>query len=247
MKNDFVKNNERSTLLNLCQTLPCVEAYIKQIVGKDPRAIDRLNRVKRMELQSVLKLRKMMMSTSFAQNREEVKTLEGFNRRMLDLSRRLIHTTSDMCREMARYTDGQGGQATGWMHFVYDGEQSVRCLANDSLYRSDFNYMIALNSRILETEPSLIPDLMTVKAVCDQMHPVELDDHEISQWSVPMICADPSMGGLNLGYMRRIIPCSVLSYLSANSPFSLPDLVRMDGFVGEVDAGKDRTVIRQAA
>ena len=205
------------------KSLTNIESAIIGLVGDDIDSYN-LHRLSPQEIETVEELladRKQILNEEFRPTEENMARFRAVNQRLYELTLSLhsrvkkMESKSSVINDCPDFDDDC--EIEGWLHYIFDGPDSVLSLYDDNYYGSRFTLMIKTLYELYEEKSR--QDIESVRPGS-----TPLDDGV--SWDEPPYRDKPEF--------QDIIICHAVHDLTNHKAYSIPDLLRLNDFWCEV-------------
>ena len=205
------------------KSLTNIESAIIGLVGDDIDSYN-LHRLSPQEIETVEELladRKQILNEEFRPTEENMARFRAVNQRLYELTLSLhsrvkkMESKSSVINDCPDFDDDC--EIEGWLHYIFDGPDSVLSLYDDNYYGSRFTLMIKTLYELYEEKGQ--QDIESV-------HPGSTPLDDGVSWNEPPYWDKPDF--------QDIIICHAVHDLTNHKAYSIPDLLRLNDFWCEV-------------
>lgn len=227
----YQENDIKKKRALLCE----VEAEIKRLMGQQEKEYLDLRYIGAARIEKIRDLigtRGLILNRMFQATPQEIKRFETVNQLLDRLTKKMYHRMANLYRiliDSPKDTSFDDDYVIrGTLKYVYNGEDSILELPEDSYYGSDFAYMIELIYDLLEEG---YDGLAEIEEYARDYSPRDITGDEPLEY-VDLLDDGVTWaeGHLRRPELRQIVVCHAVHDICTHKPYSIPDLLRLNDF-----------------
>ena len=214
-----------------------VEAEIKKLMDEQEKGSLDLRHIGAAQIEKIQELigtRSLILNRMFQATSQEIKRFEAVNELLNSLTKKMYHRMANLYRTLIDSPKDKSFDddyvVSGTLKYVYNDEDSILNLSEDSYYGSDFAYMIELIYHLLEDYNRGLPEIEECSCNYSPKHTSDMTDEQlqcVDVWDDGVTWAE---GHLRRPELKHIIVCHAVHDICTHKPYSIPDLLRLNDF-----------------
>lgn len=229
----YQENDTKKKRDLLCE----VEAEIKRLMNRQEKGnldLRHIGAVEIEEIQDLIGTRSLILNRMFQATPQEIKRFEAVNQLLYGLTKKMYHRMASLYRILIDSPKDKSFDddyvIRGTLKYVYNGEDSILGLPEDSYYGSDFAYMIELIYNLLEYGYDGLAEIEEYSRDYSSQSTVDMTDEQL-------VCVDFlddgvtwAEGHLHRPELEHLVVCHAVHDICTHKPYSIPDLLRLNEF-----------------
>ena len=214
-----------------------VEAEIKKLMGEQEKGSLNLRHIGAAQIekiQDLIGIRSLILNRMFQATSQEIKRFEAVNELLNNLTKKMYHRMANLYRTLIDSPKDESFDddyvVSGTLKYVYNDEDSILNLPEDSYYSSDFAYMIELIYYLLEDYNRGLPEIEECSCNYSPKNTSDMTDEQlqcVDVWDDGVTWAE---GHLRRPELEHVIVCHAVHDICTHKPYSIPDLLRLNDF-----------------
>lgn len=214
-----------------------VEAEIKKLMDEQEKGsldLRHIGAVQIGKIQDLIGTRSLILNRMFQATSLEIKRFESVNELLNSLTKKMYHRMANLYRTLINSPKDKSFDddyvVSGTLKYVYNDEDSILNLPEDSYYGSDFAYMIELIYHLLEDYNGGLPEIEECSCNYSPQNTSDMTDeqlHCVDVWDDGVTWAEEH---LRRPELEHIVVCHAVHDICTHKPYSIPDLLRLNDF-----------------